>query len=83
MAAAVGWHDAVGGAQLALCMMNRQAAAAHGMLSGRHHYARSSPLQIRRAVLDGRRPPVPQREELPGPDNAGFAALEDYCALMR
>lgn len=41
------------------------------------------PTQVRRWVLDGRRPEVPQREALPGPDTAQWQGLDAYSALMR
>lgn len=40
-------------------------------------------VQIRRAVLDGQRPAVPSRENLPGPDTATFGGLGAYTDLMR
>lgn len=40
-------------------------------------------LQIRRWVLDGRRPKVPPREALPGPDSMHWQGLDAYCHLMR
>lgn len=40
-------------------------------------------LQIRRFVLDGKRPEVPPAEALPGPDAARFAGLGAYLQLMR
>lgn len=39
--------------------------------------------QIRRWVLDGRRPEVPRREAMPGPDSAQWKGLAAYCDLMR
>lgn len=39
--------------------------------------------QIRRWVLDGRRPEVPPREAMPGPDSAQWHGLDAYCELMR
>ena len=41
--------------------------------------------EIVSGLMHGKRPPVPPREHLPGPpaDNAGFAGLDAYCALMR
>lgn len=41
-------------------------------------------VQVRRwVVLEGLRPEVPSREELPGPDAATFAGLDDFVALMQ
>lgn len=37
----------------------------------------------RYAILQGERPAVPPRRELPGPDTLAFAGLDQYCALMR
>jgi len=34
-------------------------------------------------VLEGLRPEVPSREELPGPDAATFAGLDDFVALSQ
>lgn len=34
-------------------------------------------------MLEGLRPEVPSREELPGPDAATFAGLDDFVALMQ
>lgn len=42
-----------------------------------------TPYQIRRSLLDGVRPEVPDREALPGPEPPPAAALDGYQALMR
>ena len=34
-------------------------------------------------VLAGGRPELPPREELPGPDTAGWEGLDEYCQLMQ
>lgn len=39
--------------------------------------------QIINKVVAGGRPELPARQELPGPDTAVFAGLDDYCQLMR
>lgn len=39
--------------------------------------------QLAQAVVRGERPPVPPRQQLPGPGAAAFAGLDDYCVLMR
>ena len=59
--------------------------AAYQLLSADHRLIRSGGccLQIRRWVLDGRRPEVPPREALPGPGSASWPGLDAYCALMR
>ena len=41
------------------------------------------PPQIMYAVLEGDRPAVPPRQELPSPDTLTFTGLDAYCALMR
>ena len=41
------------------------------------------PLQIRRCVLDGKRPELPSLDALPGPDRPSPAAFEAYCSLVR
>lgn len=42
-----------------------------------------APPQIRRSVLDGKRPQVPAPEALPGADCDGFVHLAAYIELMR
>lgn len=39
--------------------------------------------QVRRVVLDGRRPEVQPQDQLPGPDTARWAGLGGYLQLMR
>lgn len=41
-----------------------------------------SAFQIGHAVVSGERPPVPPRDQLPGPDTAGWAGLDAYLQLM-
>ena len=40
-------------------------------------------MQIMYAVLQGERPAIPPRHELPGPDTLSFSGLEAYIALMK
>ena len=40
-------------------------------------------LQLYPRIEAGERPPVPPRDQLPGPDTAGFAGLDAYTALMK
>ncbi|KAI7845286.1 hypothetical protein COHA_001129 [Chlorella ohadii] len=42
-----------------------------------------SPWSIVGKLMDGERPEVPPREQLPGPDTDIFAGLDNYVALMR
>lgn len=53
------------------------------LLSWQLPWQGASPFQIRRWVLDGRRPEVPPAHALPGPDPAPPVGLEAYCQLMR
>jgi hypothetical protein len=53
------------------------------LLTWKLPWARKPPYQVRREVLDGRRPELPALEELPGPDNAAFGQLDVYCQLVR
>ena len=39
--------------------------------------------QIVSGLTRGQRPPIPQRDALPGPDSTSFAGLDAYCALMQ
>lgn len=41
------------------------------------------PKQIMRLVTSGRRPEVPAREALPGPDTATWDGLDAYATLMQ
>ena len=40
-------------------------------------------VQIPQLVINGGRPEIPSRPNLPGPDTASFASLDAYLALMR
>ncbi len=40
-------------------------------------------MQIMYAVLQGERPPIPPRRELPGPDTLAFSGLDAYIQLMK
>ena len=40
-------------------------------------------VQIPQLVINGGRPEIPSRSNLPGPDTASFASLDAYLALMR
>lgn len=40
-------------------------------------------MQIMYAVLQGERPAIPPRHELPGPDTLSFSGLDAYIALMK
>lgn len=40
-------------------------------------------VQVIATIRQGGRPEVPLREELPGPDTAGWAGLDAYVQLMR
>ncbi|PRW60140.1 Serine threonine- kinase CTR1 [Chlorella sorokiniana] len=42
-----------------------------------------TPFQIMFAVLQGERPAIPPRHELPGPDTLAFAGLDAYIALLK
>ncbi|PRW57887.1 water chloroplastic isoform A [Chlorella sorokiniana] len=53
------------------------------LLVWRLPWVQVTPFQIRRFVLDGRRPEVPPQAQLPGPDTACWAGLGDYLQLMR
>lgn len=41
------------------------------------------PFQVMYAILQGERPAIPPRRELPGPDTLAFSGLDAYCQLMR
>ena len=40
-------------------------------------------VQIPQLVINGGRPEIPSRPNLPGPDTASFASLDAYLDLMR
>ena len=40
-------------------------------------------VQIPQLVINGGRPEIPARPNLPGPDTASFASLDAYLDLMR
>ena len=42
-----------------------------------------SAVQIPQLVINGGRPAVPSRPELPGPDTSQFSGLDAYLQLMR
>ncbi|KAI7835872.1 hypothetical protein COHA_010220 [Chlorella ohadii] len=42
-----------------------------------------NPWQLAAGVIGGKRPELPPREELPGPDTAQFGGLDAYIALMQ
>ena len=46
-------------------------------------YSAPTPPQIGAKVVAGERLELPPREALPGPDTAGFAGLDAYCALIQ
>ena len=53
------------------------------LLVWRLPWARQPPYQVRKAVLEGKRPEIPERAALPGPDNDKFMQLDAYCQLIR
>ncbi|KAI7844166.1 hypothetical protein COHA_002301 [Chlorella ohadii] len=46
-------------------------------------FADTSPFKVGATIRRGGRPEVPPREQLPGPDTAGWAGLDAYVQLMR
>ncbi len=67
------------------------ACLSHTSLSPRRHelltwqvpWGTANPWQLVSHVLAGGRLEVPDREALPGPDNAAFGGLDAYVALMK
>lgn len=53
------------------------------LLTWRLPWGGENPFRLAHLVRNGHRPAVPPPGDLPGPNNAAFAGLDAYCALMR
>ncbi|PSC69697.1 Serine threonine-kinase CTR1 isoform A [Micractinium conductrix] len=53
------------------------------LLTWQLHWRRKHPYQVRRSVLDGKRPHIPAPEDLPGSDSATPEGLDAYLERMR